>query len=144
MAQTLTALPAVSSPPVIADTNTFRKNVSALANLNNQQLLALRILALAYQLNDLGGTDYRADFPLLIKSTANLFGNAFNVTASPYQESPMNRWEAVLDWNTGHTADATLSTNVLAIIVTTRALVKHPEATLYQVLMFLRYKISRF
>jgi hypothetical protein len=140
--QTLTVLPALSNPPLFSENDTFQKDVSAISNLNNRQLLALRILAKVYQLAANGGTDYTADFDLLISSTKNLFGNAFNVTFNTDADSPMNRWQAVLDWNDGYTADNTLPTDVEEIIADTVELVIEPEATLYQVLMFLHYKLA--
>lgn len=142
MSQILTILPAVSNPPTLNESSTFNKNVSALANLNNRQLLAIRILAKVYTLNINGGTDYRSDFGLLVRSAAALFGNAFNVTVNPIEGSPENLWEAVLDWNAGYVATATLGTNVETLLVTTATLANYPEATLYQIILFLRYKLA--
>lgn len=140
--QTLTVLPAVSNPPTLNESSTFQKNVSALANLNNRQLLAIRILAKVYTLNTNGGTDYRNDFGLLVSSATRLFGSAFNVTFNPIEDSPENLWEAVLDWSAGYTATNTLPTDVNALLLATKALVDYPEATLYQIILFLRYKLA--
>ena len=120
----------------------FNKNVSALNNLDARQLLAIRILAKAYTLNANGGTDYRTDFAALIIATTNLFGNAMNVTSNPIDGAPQNLWETVLDWSAGYTAAATLPTDVETLIEDTRALVLYPEATLYQVILFLRWQLA--
>ncbi len=140
--QTLTALTAISNPPVLEESSTFRGDASALNNLNNRQLMAIRVLSKMYHLADAGGTNYKSNIPLMMDSTAALFGIAFNVTVSPYEDSPMNKWETVLDWNAAKAADSSLPTDVEALLVLCRVLVKYPENTLYQVLMLLRYKLS--
>ena len=141
-AQTLTVLPAVSTPPDLGDLDTFQKNVSALNNLGNRQLLAIRIHAKAYTLNANGGTDYRTDFDALIQAATNLFGNALNVMANPIDGSPQNLWETVLDWSAGYTAANTLPTDVGTLIAATRDLILQGDGTLYQVLLFLRWKLA--
>lgn len=141
MAQTLTVLPALSNPPTLSESNTLSANCAAIKNLDERQILALRIISLAYWLADAGGTDYKADYPLLISSTENVFGNAWNVITNPLSKCIEGQIEAVLDWSAGYTADNTLPTDVQALIDDMGILVGYPEATLYKVILFLRYKI---
>ncbi len=142
MAQTLVVLPALSNPPTLSESNTLMANCSAIQNLDERQILCIRILALIYWLDDAGGVDYKADYPLLISSTENTFGNAWNVITNPLSKCIEGQIEAVLDWSAGYTADNTLPTDVQDLINLMGILVGYPEATLYKVILFLKYKIS--
>jgi hypothetical protein len=142
-AQTLTVLSALSTPPVLTEANALMANVAAINNLDNRQLLALRVLALAYALNDGGGTDYRTNFPLLIESATNLFGgNAINIIIPPYNSEIAGKIEAVLDWNAGYTADNTLSTDVDTLVAEMGILRQLNETQLLRIIFFLKWKIA--
>ncbi len=142
-AQTLTVLSALSTPPVLTEANALMANVAAINNLDNRQILALRVLALAYALNDGGGTDYRTNFPLLIESATNLFGgNAINIIIPPYNSEIAGKIEAVLDWNSGYTADNTLSTDVDTLVAEMGILRQLNETQLLRIIFFLKWKIA--
>lgn len=138
--QTLVVLPALSNPPTLDESATMMANVQKISNLNWREVLALQIIALAYSLNDGGGTDYRSDYPLLIQSTKSLFGNAWNIASAHF--SPEARWQAVIDWSDAYTADNTISTDVQTLVGLMGELRQLPESTLLLITIFLRYKLS--
>ncbi len=140
--QTLEVLPSVSNPPTLDESNTLMKDVQAIVNLNNRQVLALRVWAKVYQLAINGGTDYKTDIPLLIQSALNLLGNAWNVIDDPWAGRQSGRIEAVLDWSAGYTATNTLSTDVETLVSETRLIAQYPESTIYRCLLFLKYKLA--
>lgn len=142
MAQTLIELTSLSNPPTLSESNAFQANVSKLVNLSDRQLLCVRIWAKVAELVALSGTDYSADLPLLVSSSQNLFGQAYNVTQNPTSGDISAKWEAVLDWGEGYNADNTLETDVETILENTQLLAQYPEATLYQIVLFLRYKLA--
>lgn len=143
MAQTLVALSALSTPPVLTEVNELMANVAAINNLDNRQILALRVLALAYALNDAGGTDYRTDFPLLIESATNLFGgNAVNIIIPPYNAEIAGKIEAVLDWNVGYAADSSLPTDVNELVDEMGILRQLNETQLMLIIFFLKWKLA--
>lgn len=142
MAQTLTVLSAPSDPPVFSESDELSANLSAISNLDNRQLLALRVLSRVYQLNQNSGTDYRTDFPLLIQSAQNLFGSAFNIIIAPYNAELAGRIEAVLDWSAAYTATNTISRDVDTLVAEMRVLSQLPESQLLQILFFLKWKLA--
>lgn len=142
MAQVLVVLPSLSNPPLPAEASVLAANIAKISNLDNRQTLCVRILAKMYQLTQNGGTNYKADYPLLIQSTANIFGNDFNISSAPYGAGPGAKLEAVLDWSAGYTATNTLPTNVQDLVNLMGILVAYPETTLMQVVNFLKYKLA--
>jgi hypothetical protein len=50
--------------------------------------------------------------------------------------------EAILDWSAGYTADNTLATDVDTLVSETRLIAQYPEATIYKMLLFLKYKLA--
>lgn len=141
MAQTLVVLPALTVPIVLNEGNTLWANVAAIQNLDNRQTLALRVIAKIYQLNANGGIDYRADYPALEQDALNLLG-ASNIASAPFGAGPVGKWEAVLDWNAGYTADGSLSTDVQTLVDAMGQLAVTPETTLYLILLYLKYQIA--
>lgn len=141
MAQTLVVLSAPSTPPVATEADALSANLSAISNLNNQELLALRVIAKAYQLTQNGGTNYKANYPLLISSAATLLG-AFNIVIAPYNAEILGRIEAVLDWSAAYTATATLPTDVQDLVNLMGVLRLLPEATLMRIICFLKWKLA--
>lgn len=140
--QTLVVLPAPSNPPTLSESETLMANVSKIGNLDERQILALRIISLAYWLTDKSGTDYKSDYPLLITSAQQFLGNAWNAFGYPLTKSIEGKVEAILDWSTAYTATNTLSTDVQTLIDAMGILVGYDETTLYKVVLFLKYKLS--
>lgn len=139
MAQTLTALPALSTPTTVPDSRTLVANMSALENLGRADLLTVMVLGLVH---DISGTkDYRTNHPLLISDAASLFGAISLVNPSDLNRQVLLVW-AVLCWNAGKVADATLTTDVAALLLEGRDLRCLPEETLLQILFMLQYRLA--
>lgn len=141
-AQTLVTLPALTTPITVTQANTLAQNVAMIQNLDNRMTLALSVLAKAYELQAGGGTDYRTNIPQLRIDATSLFGGTFNIASGPYGAGPMGKIQAVLDWNAGFVADATLPTDVNALVVLMGNLRETPETTLLLFMLFLDYKLS--
>lgn len=141
MSQTLTVLPALTVPIALTEGNTLWANVAAIQNLDNRMTLALRVLAKIYQLDAYAGIDYKLDFPALERDALNLFGAA-NIASAPWGAGPVGKWEAVIDWSAGRTADATLSADVETLVNEMGFLRNVPETTLYLIILYLDYQLS--
>ncbi len=141
MAQTLVPLPALTVPITLDEGNTLWANVAAIQNLDNRMTLALRVLAKIYQLDGLGGIDYKLTFAALEADALNLLG-ASNIASGPWGAGPVGKWEAVIDWNAGYVEDNTLSTDVETLVNEMGFLRNVPETTLYLIYLYLKYQIS--
>jgi hypothetical protein len=143
MAQTLVALAALSSPAVPANRATLAANMAALENLHENQLKAISIVALAYELNAGSGTNYLpagVGFDRLAQDAAALFGGTSLLVSEQNQNMLATR--TVLDWNGGKAAAAGLSTDVNALLAVSPGLLERSGELLTQMIFTLRYKLA--
>ncbi len=141
MSMTLTQLPAITSPVTVAQAATLSANVAAIRALDNRETLALSVLAKIYQLNHAGGTDYRANHKQLRIDATSLLGE-FAFEAGAPGITRLSKIKAVLDWNAAYTADATIGTDVNALVNAMAGMRETPEATLMLFYYFLLYKLA--
>ncbi len=145
MAQTLTpwaakSLTSGSIKPTNA--NTLSGNVAAIQNLSNRETLALSVLGKIYELNHIGGTDYRTNHKQLRTDSTNFMG-AFSIIESARQGNFTSKLQAVIDWNAGYAADNTLGTDVKALVLNMAGLRETPESTLLWEYFFLLYQLAQ-
>lgn len=140
MSQILTALPAITSPVTIVQEATLRANVAAIQNLSNREVIALSVVAKIYQLA-VPGTNYKANHKQL-RADATTFMGGFSLENFPPGGTLISRVQAVIDWNAGFAADATLGTDVNALVALMAGFRETPESTLCLFRLFLLYKLA--
>lgn len=139
MAQTLTPFVALTFPITISQATILSGNMSAIANLDNRMVLALQVIGKIYELTGQAGTpDYRANHKQL-RIDATSFMGAIDIVGDVI--TPLDRAMAVIAWNAAHT-EASLSTDVNALVVQMAALRDTPVQTLRQFLCYLEYLLS--
>jgi hypothetical protein len=141
MAQTLTALPALSSPFPLTQYATLAQNVAAIQNLDNRMIIALSVVSKIYELAGRGGTDYRNNKAQLRKD-AHAIKGAFSWEYFNAGSALANHIWAVLNWNQAQAKDATLSGDVNTLVASMGAERETPETTLWTFYFFLLYQIA--
>lgn len=139
MSQTLTRFPGLSVPTSPAGAATLSKNISAIANLDNRQVLSLAILGKIHECYIVYGIDYRANHKQLRTDAAGLMGAIPGVGVAA---EPLSRVEAVIAWNAGLVSDSTTPTDVNALVAEMGRFREIPEQTLRQIYYFLLYLVS--
>lgn len=144
MSQTLTPWAANSlTSGSIKPTNasTLSGNITAIANLDNRQVVALSVLGKIYELHAKGGTDYRTNHAQLRTDSTNFMGVFSNI--EPARQGDLAaRIQAVLDWNAGYQADSTIGTDVNSLVSNMGGLRETPETTLLWEYFFLLYQLA--
>lgn len=140
MSQTLTILPAITTPVTMLQNKTLSANVAAIQNLSNREVMALMVISKIHQLSATG-TDYRLNHKQL-RTDATAFMGGFSWENFPPGGTMMNRIQAVLAWNAGRAADATLSTDVNVLEAEMAGMRETPETTLWTFYFFLLYKLA--
>jgi hypothetical protein len=141
--QTLTILPAITLPVTPAQAATLSSNITAIANLNNQQTLALSVLSKIYKLKVVHAeVDYSANFTQLQTDAESLMGVFSIIDGVPSGSYFLMRVQAIMDWNAGYTALNTLGSNVATLVTKIGQLSDLPESTLWKLYMFLLYRLA--
>ena len=144
MKQTLTswAAKSITSGTVTpAKANTLSANVAAIQNLSNREVLALSVLSKIYELNHIGGKDYRTNHAQL-RTDATSFMGGFSLVDLGPAEQLSARIRAVIDWNAGYIADNTLGTDVATLVTNMAGQGASNEATLTMEYLFLLYQLA--
>lgn len=137
---TLAQIAAPGATPIAnnaASAKTFADDYAKVAqsNLSQQDRKTLSILGLVYELANAGGANYKTNHAGLIQD-AQVYSRGisqFNLEAAM----------AVLDWNSGNVADATLSTDVPTLMNEGRDLDDLPMLTQDRIIAFLRAQLRR-
>ena len=114
-------------------------NLAAIANLDNRQLKAFSVVSWVHSVSSLGGINYVGDYKTLKKDALTMMGHFPAIFDSNIQES---RYRAVVDWGVAVQLDATIGTDVYAIVKEMGELREMPENTLLQIIFFLQYKFA--
>jgi hypothetical protein len=138
--QTLTPLPALTIPITPGQNLTLMRNVSAILNLGNREVIALSVISAVHELFGVGGTDYRSNHTQL-RQDAQVFLGGFN--SMTFLTGETAKLRAVLDWSDGHSLDATLSTNVDVLVSEMRGLRNDSEYILEKMYQFLQYLLPQ-
>jgi len=141
MAQTLAALPALTSPVTLAQSKTFVGDMAAINNVGTAGIKTIGILGKIYKLAAAGGTNYKTNHPQLIQDAASLFGGVQMLTDLGLSEN-VYLAQAVQDWSNGRAADATLSADVPTLLKEGRDFLALPVETLNRLRLLLNYKIA--
>lgn len=137
----LTAFPALTSTVVRSNATTLSTDIAQIANFNNQEVLALSIVALTYVLAHAGGVDYRSNHPQL-NTDAQTFMGAFSWVANRRPGDLLDKMDAVIDWNRAFDLDATITTNINTIITAMKRFQDHSDGDLRMHIIYLRYACS--
>jgi hypothetical protein len=140
MSQTLTVLPAVTSPVTVAQAATLSANLAAINDLDNRMVIALSVISAIHELAGVGGFDYRTNHKQL-RQDASTYMNVFNTMT--YLEGQAAKLRAVLDWNDGKVADATTSSDVNTLVKEMAGMRETPEYTLEKFYYFLQIRLPQ-
>lgn len=124
--------------PVTRQQNTqFANDYAILAapNLSSVQRKTIRILGLIYSLNNVRGADYRNNIPQLAADAAAYTNGISNFD--------LDTALAVSEWSNGYNADATLTTDVNAILKLQPSLQARPEQELDRMIALLELRLAR-
>lgn len=141
MAQTLVALPAITSPVTVVQAATLSANVAAIVNLDNRMTLGLTVISKIRQLKAAGGTDYTTNHKQLRQDAQSFFGG-WKYPGFESGSSLVATIKAVIDWNAALAADATTPTDVNALVAEMAGFRETPELTLNLIYHFLLYKLA--
>lgn len=138
--QVLTAFTALSSPVKVTDAKTLAADMSALADLGFSDLRAVSIVCKIDELNAYSGTDYTSNHAQLMQDAKSFMGG-FSLMdhQEPLAEMQMR---TAMDWGAAKAKNASLSTDVAALLNTGRDFMSAPLETLNKVYLFLRYKLA--
>lgn len=129
----------LNAPVILAQAVTLSSNLSAIANLDNRETLALVVISKVHVLSGQGGFDYRANHKQL-RADAAAFMGGFNFVGP--MEGPMVKLMAAIDWNGGFVSDASFPTDVNALVSEMAGMRETPEQTLWLFYFFLCYRLS--
>lgn len=146
MAQTLTALTALSNPVVKSDGGNLVANMAALDNLGRRDLIVVSILGLVHALY--ATKDYRTNHPQLIQDGIVLLGGVSNLDNNGESKQVLLEL-ASIDWNYGFKTDPVSSSNTVGLSSDVSTIVKEgrdlrelPEQTLTRIRAMLRYRLQ--
>lgn len=104
-------------------------------NLSSIQRKTIRILGLIYSLNNVRGVDYRNNIPQLASDAAAYTNGISNFD--------LDTALAASEWSNGFNADATLTTDVNAIMKLQPSLEVRPEQDLDRMIALLEIRLAR-
>lgn len=143
----LQTLASMSPPPTIPtnpqQAKTLEANISALGNLNQQQILAFTIVCYYHYVfyNLTPNFNYINNHKQL-RIDATSFMGGLPSTLSIGTPFPFSRMMAVMIWSASFGYDTTITNNVQSIVAESAGLRDTPEITLWQIFFYLKYLMA--